>query len=226
MKDPEANLSFFRTDDNLIRTLSTRINQFVQQRDFNPAKFKVVILFNYFMERTGNRLQDQSPRYIGNMYVLNEFQTMDDSSLSFINSRYASYHDQSSIDVADELSKAKLFNELIISKLQNEVFLKTNQMILGTHINALCLEKQATTTAVTYITDSDFVMSPSSSLFIICFISLKLLRLLMTSAEGLQSLGYLCPISFNEKFHLYILKLMLEQLKSHEHKQDVRSLPF
>lgn len=214
VKDPETNISHFRNDENLLRVLNTRIHNFVQQSDFNLQNLKIVIYFNCFNDTVSDKLHEPPLNtYVGNMYVLSSFQTMSDSSLTYTAARYAYNQSTNWIDPAEELAKNKLFNELVISKLQNEVFLSTNEVQLGTHINQQCFEKNAHTTVITFISDENFVVSAASSLFVVCYISVKLLRVLL-GEDGLQMLAYQSNVHFNSKFHIYLLKLMLEQLES------------
>lgn len=209
----DSNKLHFRRDEVFQRVLNARIHDFVHQPNVNLSNLRIIIMFNAFQEGVPDRPQEnQSHKYVGNVYVLHSFSVLADSSLSFSNLRYSFNHNYTWIDSKHEAAKNELFNELILSKLQNEVFMKTNEVALGTHVNPLVLDRAALMTVIPFTTEDTFVLSASGSLFVVCFICLKLLRIL-TGEDGLQMIGYVSTVHFNSKFHLYLLRLMLENLK-------------
>jgi hypothetical protein len=224
VKDPLTNVRFFRSNEGLLTTLNNRIHEFVQQKDFDLANLKVVIYFNYFQESFPERANEPNfNKYVGNMYIISGFRALSDSRLTFSSLRYAYNYGHSVVDNNEEIAKNGLFYELILSRLQNEVFLKTNEAGLGTHISPLELEKPAHITMIPYTCEESQVGYLTRSLFIVCYISLKLLRVAM-SDDSLHSLACLSTVQYNSKFHIYLLKLLLEHLRSQE--KSFRPLHF
>jgi hypothetical protein len=211
MKD--FNKNHFLTDENLTSTISKRILDFISQPSVNLQNLKIVIIFNYFQEGVPDRPhENQSHKYVGNIYVINRLNVLQDSSLTFTNSRYTFNHNYTWVDPKEEWVKVEMFNELIIKPLQSEIFMKYHQDLLGNHLHGSVLERGSTINLIPYTVDESFLVTASSSLYVVNFITLKIIRILC-AADGLQMISYLLSVKVNSRHNLHLLKILLDRLK-------------
>lgn len=211
MKD--FNKNQFLSDENLTSTINKRIVEFIMQPNVSFQQLKIVIIFNYFQEGVPERPhENQSHKYVGNIYVINRLNVLQDSSLTFTNSRYTFNHNFTWVDPKEEWIKVELFNDLIIKPLQNEIIMKYHQDLLGNHIHSSVLERGSNLNLIPYTVDESFLVTSSSSLYVVNFISLKILRVLC-GIDGLQMISYLLSVQVNTRHNLHLLKLLLDRLK-------------
>ncbi|KAH3676510.1 hypothetical protein WICPIJ_009064, partial [Wickerhamomyces pijperi] len=219
MKD--FNKDLFLKDDHIRAVIMNRVKMFVNQPLFNVQNFKVVILFNFFQEGVPQRPQEhQAHKYVGNVYTLSGFSVnVADNSLAYQSSRITFNHNYTMIDQKEEWIKSEVFNQLVVNPLQKEVYLKFGEYLLGSYINISVLERGPMMTFLPYTVESGYIVTSSSSMLVVNFIILKILRVLM-SENGLQMISYLVSIKVNSKYNLYILKLLLDLLHSNESNGD------
>ncbi|KAH3670853.1 hypothetical protein WICMUC_004822 [Wickerhamomyces mucosus] len=210
----EINKDILSKDEHLKKVINDRIAKFVNQQGLNLANFKVVIFFNFYQEGVPQRPQEhQAHKYVGNVYTLHDFNVnSSDSSLNYLISRVSFNHNYSVIDEKEEWLKTEIFNELVVSQLQEETLKKFHEYLLGSFVNVSVLERGPLMNFLPYTVDNNFLVTSSSSMFVVNFLSLKTLRVLL-GENGLHMISYLISVKVNTKHNLYILKLLLERLQ-------------
>lgn len=216
--------SIYLSDLNLCDSINSKIGKFITSRssqnnnNFPINNLKIIIIICSFQEGSpSNPQEDQSHKYVGKIIIFSDFIVNEmNNQLLYQTRKFFLNHDYTFIDSKFEWLQAQFLQKIVISPLQKQLHMKYNYPLMGDLISSDVFLNTTISINVPFIMNSSFYqINHSTSLYIVCYLVLTLLKRfnLMINFDEMNLMNSLQGIEYNNQFNIYILKLVLENLR-------------
>lgn len=211
--------NIYLNDSNLNEAINYRINKYLDQENISTNNLKIIIINCSYQEGSPQNLQeDQSHKYVGKIIIISDFIVNElNNQLIYQTKKLFLNHDYTYIDSKFEWIQSTIWQKIIISPLQKIISKKFEYPILGNVISSDVFLNTSISINVPYLINSGFYqINHSTSLYIVCYLILNLLKKFKNSLgilDELNLMNNLNGIEYNNQFNIYILKLLLDNLQ-------------